>query len=107
MTPILPVNLTAPPIATSPISPPAAIPGGVSATPGGSSFQSVLNEAVQTVENFGANASSSINNFLSGEGEELHNVALKTQEAELSFDLFLQMRNKIVSAYQEVMRMQV
>ncbi len=32
---------------------------------------------------------------------------MKTQEAELSFDMFLQVRNKIVSAYQEVMRMQV
>jgi flagellar hook-basal body complex protein FliE len=106
MTPILPANL-----AISPISPPAPVSAGAvsagAATPGGASFQSVLNDAVQTVQNFGSNASASVNNFLSGEGEELHNVALKTQEAELSFDLFLQMRNKIVSAYQEVMRMQV
>jgi flagellar hook-basal body complex protein FliE len=32
---------------------------------------------------------------------------MKTQEAELSFDLFMQVRNKIVSAYEEVMKMQV
>jgi flagellar hook-basal body complex protein FliE len=103
MTPILPVNLNIPPIATSGIA--SAASGG--ATPGGASFQSAFNDAINTVENFGQNASSSINNFLSGEGEELHDVAMKTQEAELSFDLFLQVRNKIVSAYQEVMRMQV
>jgi flagellar hook-basal body complex protein FliE len=106
MAPIIPANLAIPPI-----SPPAAISAGAGsigpATPAGASFQSVFNEAVQTVQNFSTNASASVNNFLSGEGEELHNVALKTQEAELSFDLFLQMRNKIVSAYQEVMRMQV
>jgi flagellar hook-basal body complex protein FliE len=101
MAPILPANLAIPPI-----SPPAAVSAGA-ATPGGASFQSVFSDAVQTVQSFGNNASASVNNFLSGEGEELHNVALKTQEAELSFDLFLQMRNKIVSAYQEVMRMQV
>jgi flagellar hook-basal body complex protein FliE len=104
MTPILPVNLNVAPI------PPVAAPAGVtpaSATPGGTSFQSALNDAVQMVENFSQNASSSINSFLSGEGEELHDVAMKTQEAELSFDMFLQVRNKIVSAYQEVMRMQV
>ena len=59
------------------------------------------------VESFGQNAQASIDRFLSGEGEELHQVALKTQEADLSFELFLQARNKIVSAYQEVMRMQV
>jgi flagellar hook-basal body complex protein FliE len=34
-------------------------------------------------------------------------VALASQRAELEFDLFLQVRNKVVSAYQEVMRMQV
>src|SRR5579863_2572833 len=98
MTPIIPV-------ASIPlISSPTAIP---SATTAGTSFQSALNDAVHTVENFGQSASSSINSFLSGEGEEIHDVAMKTQEAELSFDLFLQMRNKIVSAYQEVMKMQV
>jgi len=37
----------------------------------------------------------------------LHQVAIKTQQAELSFDLFMQVRNKVISAYQEVMRMQV
>jgi|SRR5277367_3473673 len=105
MTPILPVNLNIPPIST-----PSVIPGGTpvdGSTAGGAAFQSVLNDAVNTVENFGQNAASSINSFLSGEGEELHDVAMKTQEAELSFDLFMQVRNKIVSAYQEVMKMQV
>jgi flagellar hook-basal body complex protein FliE len=104
MTPILPVNLNIPPISSTAAAGGEALAG---ATPGGASFQSAFNDAVQMVENFSQNASSSINSFLSGEGEELHDVAIKTQEAELSFDMFLQVRNKIVSAYQEVMRMQV
>jgi len=53
----------------------------------------------------GQTASASVEQFLSGEGGELHSVVLATQRAELSFDLMLQMRNKIVSAYQEIMRM--
>jgi flagellar hook-basal body complex protein FliE len=44
---------------------------------------------------------------LSGGDEELHSVALAAQRADLQFNLFLQVRNKAVSAYQEVMRMQV
>jgi flagellar hook-basal body complex protein FliE len=36
----------------------------------------------------------------------LHTTVLATQRAELSFDLFLQVRNKVVAAYQEIMRMQ-
>ena len=59
------------------------------------------------MEAFQANADKSVTNFLSGEGEELHQVALKTQQADLSFQLFMQVRNKVVSAYQEVMRMQI
>jgi flagellar hook-basal body complex protein FliE len=97
MAPILPVNLTIPPIVT-----PAA-PKGTA----GEAFQAAFADAVAKVESFQANAGASINKFLSGEGEELHTVALKTQQAELSFDLFMQVRNKVVAAYQEVMRMQV
>jgi flagellar hook-basal body complex protein FliE len=70
-------------------------------------FQEVLAGAVRDVEAFGQNASASVEQFLSGEGGELHTTILATQRAELAFDLFLQMRNKVVSAYQEIMRMQV
>lgn len=96
--PIVPVSSVIPAIA-----PPAATAIGAGASP----FQSVLNDAIQKVEAFQTNAEASVNRFLSGEGEELHQVALNTQQADLSFQLFMQVRNKIVSAYQEVMRMQL
>jgi flagellar hook-basal body complex protein FliE len=48
-----------------------------------------------------------VNKFLSGEGEELHKVALASQQADLSFQLFMQVRNKVVTAYTQVMQMQV
>jgi flagellar hook-basal body complex protein FliE len=73
----------------------------------GASFQDAFAEAVQTVQSFGQNAHASVERLLSGEGEELHTTILATQQAELSFDLFMQMRNKVVSAYQEIMRMQM
>ena len=98
--PILPTSINLPVIL-----PPA--PVAPQATPGGSSFQSVFADAVSKVESFQNNAQQSVEKFLSGEGEELHHVALASQQAELSFQLFMQVRNKIVSAYQEVMRMQV
>jgi len=73
----------------------------------GSGFGSALAEAIGSVEQFQKNADSSVGKFLSGEDEEIHKVALATQQASLSFDLFLQVRNKVVAAYQEVMRMQM
>lgn len=70
-------------------------------------FQSAFTDAVSRVEAFQSHAQSSIDRFLSGEGEELHNVAIRAQEADLSFQLFLQVRNKVLAAYQQVMQMQV
>jgi flagellar hook-basal body complex protein FliE len=92
----------------APIAPIAGIPllsapAAVSKPTG--AFQDVLSNAIKDVEAFGQNASASVDRFLSGEGEELHSTILATQRAELSFDLFLQVRNKVVSAYQEIMRM--
>ena len=96
--PILPI---ATPSLADAIQPAAA--GGAS----GAAFQEVFATAVRTVESFRQDASASVERFLSGDGEELHTAILATQRAELAFDLFLQTRNKVVAAYQEIMRMQL
>jgi len=98
--PIVPVNLSVPPVVS-------AAPAALRLPSGGDAFGAAFAEAVSKVESFQANAGTSIERFLSGEGEELHQVALKTQQADLAFELFTQVRNKVVAAYQEVMRMQV
>jgi flagellar hook-basal body complex protein FliE len=87
--------------------PQAIRPAGQPGIGGAGGFQDVLSSAIQKVEAIGQNASLSVERFLAGEGEELHTTILATQQAELSFDLFLQARNKVVSAYQEIMRMQM
>ena len=92
------------------IRPTAVVPEITStsgASKSGAGFGSVLTDAIGQVNQFQQNAQTSIGNYLSGQDEEVHKVALATQEAALSFDLFLQVRNKVVSAYQEVMRMQM
>lgn len=96
--PILPVSTSIPPI-LSPLQSGAGT--------GGAEFKSAFSDALTKVEGFQQDAQASVNRFLSGEGEELHHVALVTQEADLSFQMFLQVRNKIVAAYQQVMQMQV
>lgn len=69
-------------------------------------FSSLLDGAIQGVEAPRREADQAIQNLLNGD-EELHTVALAAQRADLAFDLGLQVRNKIVSAYQEIMRMQL
>ncbi|MEI9812714.1 MAG: flagellar hook-basal body complex protein FliE [Acidobacteriota bacterium] len=94
----------------APILAPGTIGSGIvppDANPSGEAFHTAFTDAVSKVEAFQQNATDSVNRFLSGEGEELHQVALAAKQAELTFDLFLQVRNKVIAAYEEVMRMQV
>ena len=73
----------------------------------GEGFQDVFAAAIRSVEASRSEASASVGRFLAGEGEELHTAVLATQRAELTFELFLQARTKVVNAYQEIMRMPV
>jgi flagellar hook-basal body complex protein FliE len=95
--PILPVS--------APVMPDPASAGGARA--GGGGFAGMLSDAIASVDGVGREASASVERFLSGDGEDLHTAALATTRAELAFDLFLETRNKVVSAYQEIMRMQL
>jgi len=78
-----------------------------SSSGGTGAFQSMLDGMIGRVEQSQAQATQAAQNFLTGGDEELHSVALAAQRADLQFNLFLQVRNKAVSAYQEIMRMQV
>src|SRR5579863_8393137 len=89
----------------SPLAPPES--SSISTESTGSPFKDVLNSAIQEVEGARANANESVQRFLSGEGDDLHSTILATQRADLEFQMFLQVRNKVVSAYQEVMKMQM
>src|SRR5437016_4424762 len=94
--PIVPIS--------APALPDSIQPAGGSRASGGE-FQEAFASAIRSVESSGQQATASVERFLSGEGEELHTTIMATQRAELSFQMFLQARNKVVSAYQEIMRM--
>ncbi|HWB86794.1 MAG TPA: flagellar hook-basal body complex protein FliE [Bryobacteraceae bacterium] len=79
----------------------------VTESSGGSGFQDAFASAIQSVEASRQSATASVEQFLNGNGEELHTAVMATQRAELTFELFMQVRNKVVSAYQEIMRMQM
>lgn len=95
-----------------PISPVASIPNlpalqppAAGSQPGG--FQSVLNSAISTIESAQTDAASAVQRFLTGENEELHTAALAVNQAQMSFDLGMQVRNKVLDAYQQIMQMQM
>lgn len=88
-----------------PVTPPALAPAGAAAP--GDLFRHVFEQAVAGAERMSHNAAARIERFLAGEGEELHDVVMDAQKAQLAFELFTQVRNKVVEAYQEVMRTQI
>ncbi len=92
---------------SSHIALPALAPVAGATAGSGQDFQNLLASSIAGVEQRQTDAKTAVNSFLTGETEELHTAALAGQRAELSLELFLQVRNKVVQAYQEVMRMQM
>jgi len=97
-------------IASLPLGEAAGTAGGTGAAAGGNgapSFGQVLKDSLAQVSSLQHDADSAIQSLATGGTATLHDTMLAVEKAELSFRLMLQVRNKIVEAYQEVLRMQV
>lgn len=70
-------------------------------------FGRFLNESLKELNKTQVNADQAIKQFLAGGGQDVHSVAIALGEAKLSMELAVQVRNKLLEAYQEMMRMQV
>jgi|HubBroStandDraft_6_1064221.scaffolds.fasta_scaffold384277_1 flagellar hook-basal body complex protein FliE len=99
----IPIN----PPALTPVAPIESSPVAPGQSTSGASFGDILSGAIGQVEGAHNDANQSVARFLSGEGDDLHSTILASQRADLEFQMFMQVRNKVVSAYQEVMRMQM
>ena len=86
-------------------SPAMPKPAAQPAQPGGG-FGKLLNEAIQQVNDVEKGSQGELQKFLSNESD-LHSVMIALEKADLSFQMMMQVRNKIVSAYQEIMKSQV
>jgi flagellar hook-basal body complex protein FliE len=74
--------------------------------PAGAAFGKLLNEAIQQVNDVESTSQGELQKFLSNESD-LHSVMIALEKADLSFQMMMQVRNKIVQAYQEIMKSQV
>ncbi len=72
----------------------------------GGSFGNLLKDAIQQVNDVEKTSQGELQKFLSNESD-LHSVMLSLEKADLSFQMMMQVRNKIVQAYQELMKSQV
>ena len=69
-------------------------------------FSDSLKEALQEVNELQTQSTTVIEKALDGEMTDVHSAMLALQKADLSFQLMLQVRNKLVQAYRDVMRLQ-
>lgn len=74
---------------------------------GGSGFASILNGLLAENRETTAAADAAVTALATGEAQDLHTVSLAVAQADLSFRLILELRNRLADAFQEVTRMQV
>jgi flagellar hook-basal body complex protein FliE len=70
-------------------------------------FGALVRSAVESLETNQQKADFEVARAVAGESPDLHRTIIALQSAELGFQLALQVRNKVVNAYEEIMRMQV
>lgn len=73
----------------------------------GKTFSDILQKSFETVNNQQHEADEAIRELVSGRTKNIHETMLTIERADASLKLAMQVRNKILDAYREVMRMQV
>lgn len=86
--------------------PQATGPGAAPVAGGDQSFQDLLKGLVDKVDLLQKDADVSIKGLVTGETTDIHDVTIKLEEAGVAFDLMMEIRNKLLDAYQEIMKMQ-
>jgi flagellar hook-basal body complex protein FliE len=89
-------------------TPPALVPAASSSTASspGQPFGATLARLVNSVEESGAAANDAVTRMLDGSGD-VHEAMIAMQRSDTTFQFAVQVRNKLVQAYQDIMRMPV
>lgn len=75
--------------------------------PTGAGFESMLGNFVGEVTQKQAAATDAVTGLLSGKNVSLHQAMISMEEANISFQMMVEVRNKLLDSYQELMRMQI
>lgn len=74
---------------------------------GTASFGQMLTDSLERVTQLQNEANSNINNLANGSSTDIHQTMIAAEKASVSFELLMQIRNKLISAYDKIMRMPV
>ncbi|MCP4728234.1 MAG: flagellar hook-basal body complex protein FliE [bacterium] len=70
-------------------------------------FSETLNSFVEDVNDLQQDAGKTVDRFVTGEIKDVHDVMIAVEKASVSFELMMEVRNKMIEAYHEMFRMQV
>ncbi len=105
-TAVAPLPPLAPPV-LRPADAPAGRPAVSALMPAAGPFSSVLDRLVGEVDAKQAEADATTRRALLGDSGSLHQSVIAMQEASLALSLMIEVRNKVIDSYQEIMRMPV
>ncbi|NQS98237.1 MAG: flagellar hook-basal body complex protein FliE [candidate division Zixibacteria bacterium] len=71
------------------------------------SFKDVISQFIKDVDTMQKVSDESVKNYATGEITDIHQVMKAAEEANMSFQLMMEVRNRLVESYREIMRMQV
>jgi len=73
----------------------------------GKSFGEIIKTSIADVNKLQKDSDSAVRNLVTGEETDIHKTMIKMEKAEISFQLMMAVRNKIITAYETIMRMQI
>ena len=85
---------------------PTLIPG-MGALPSAADFGQLMSDYMQQASDMQANVGTEIERLATGESENIQDVVLSAAQADLAVRMVIELRNRLMSTYQEIMRMQV
>jgi len=90
------------------LSPQGASPIAQQTPPSGSvSFGQMLEGSMERVNQLQKEADVNISNLANGQQTDIHQTMIAVEKADVSFELLMQIRNKLIAAYDQIMRMPV
>lgn len=75
--------------------------------PAEAAFNQMLDQSIGRVNQLQNEADTAINDLTTGNRSDIHQTMIAVEKASVAFELMLQVRNKIITAYETVMRMSV
>jgi len=85
----------------------AGVRGMESLTPTDQPFSKMMNQMLQEVTQSQGRMDQDVTRLATGEAENVHEIVLNVAQADLMFRLVMEVRDRLISSYQDVMRMQI